>query len=148
MAQSVEQLIRNQQVSGSSPLTSSIKKVQERCGFLDFFAFMEALFSVVKGAKEHRQKLFSAGFTNPSAASKSRWTRQGCGQRRASIFQLGQGVFLNSIHFVRSQGMEEQLENLRNAVKALKKRIERPSPSAITGSLPWRRWGSFLVSPK
>ena len=77
-----------------------------------------------------------AGFTSPSAASKSRWTRQGCGQRRASIFQLGQGVFLNSIHFVRSQGMEEQLENLRNAVKALKKRIERPSLSAITGSLP------------
>lgn len=103
------------------------------------FAFMEALFSVVKRAKEHRQKPFSAGFTSPSAASKSRWTRQGCGQRRASIFQLGQGVFLNSIHFVRSQGMEDQLENLRNAVKALKKRIERPSPSAITGSLPWRR---------
>ena len=92
--------------------------------------------AILKRAKEHRQKPFSAGFTNPSAASKSRWTRQGCGQRRASIFQLGQGVFLNSIHFVRSQGMEEQLENLRNAVKALKKRIERPSPSAITGSLP------------
>ena len=29
VAQSVEQLIRNQQVSGSSPLTSSIKKKQD-----------------------------------------------------------------------------------------------------------------------
>ena len=56
MAQSVEQLIRNQQVSGSSPLTSSIKKVQESCGFLDFFAFSELFFFLLEQQRKEGRK--------------------------------------------------------------------------------------------
>ena len=40
VAQLVEQLIRNQQVSGSSPLTSSRRKSPETCIYTGFRAFL------------------------------------------------------------------------------------------------------------
>ena len=52
VAQSVEQLIRNQQVSGSSPLTSSKgkhPKTLQSCGFTGVFPFLRyCLFWAVK----------------------------------------------------------------------------------------------------
>ena len=95
VAQSVEQLIRNQQVSGSSPLTSSIKKVQERCGFLDFFAFMEALFSVVKRAKEHRQKPFSSPQVLPAPLrpQKAGGPARAVGREEPQFFSLVKACF-------------------------------------------------------
>ena len=83
MAQSVEQLIRNQQVSGSSPLTSSIKKVQESCGFLDFFAFSELFFFLLeeqqkegskKGSPHSVGKNSTKGLSSPCVAQEG-----GCG---------------------------------------------------------------------
>ena len=85
MAQSVEQLIRNQQVSGSSPLTSSSKKVQESCGFPDFFVFSELFFFLLeeqrkegskKGSPHSVGKNSTKGLSSPCVAQEGGGRRQ------------------------------------------------------------------------
>ena len=59
VAQSVEQLIRNQQVAGSSPASSSKKQVSNGCLFFYYFPHLDGLEGGSRFAKAKRFALRS-----------------------------------------------------------------------------------------